>query len=144
MRKGGRRFQRKTRIECKIPSASLADIAFLFFIFFAVSTAFRGPDYVGAKPVYPQALATKKVQGRPRDIVHLWIVNGNVFLHDVAVPVEQIASRLTPLVAGRPELIVTVRADRSTEFAIVNRVLDQLRAAGVARVSFTTERKPAS
>ncbi|MFQ6104212.1 MAG: ExbD/TolR family protein [Candidatus Glassbacteria bacterium] len=129
----------ETKVESKIPSASLADIAFLLFIFFAVSTTFRAKDYPGKKPELPQAKATEKVEERVKDILHLWVIpDGTVWINDVQVPMEGVAGQIQPILMKQPRLIVAVKADKDAEFGMINKVLDQLKIAGAVRVNFAT------
>jgi biopolymer transport protein ExbD len=139
----GWRFRRRALIEPVIASAALADIAFLLFIFFAVSTAFRMQDYVGKHPVYPSANAMSRIGERRQDILRLWIVQGDVYVGDAQVPVAGVASLLRPFVEERPDLLIALRADRDTDFGTLNAVLAQLKEAGATRVSFTTVKEHA-
>ncbi len=139
MVKGSKTFERETKVESRIPNSSLADIAFLLFIFFAVSTTFRGKDYPGEKPELPPARATEKVEERVKDILHLWVIpGGGIWIDDVQVPLEGIAGYVQPILNKQPRLIVAVKADREAEFGRINEVLDQLKVAGAVRVNFAT------
>jgi biopolymer transport protein ExbD len=53
-------FQRKSKAASEIPTASMADIAFLLLIFFMVSTTFRReqPRHLA----FPKAQATQKIR----------------------------------------------------------------------------------
>jgi biopolymer transport protein ExbD len=129
----------ENRVESKIPGSSLADIAFLLFIFFAVTTTFRPKDYTGKKPDLPAAMATEKVDERVKDILHLWVIpDGSVWINDVQVPLEGLAGQIQPILLSQPRLIVAVKADREAEFGTINEVLDQLKVAGAVRVNFAT------
>jgi len=129
----------ESRVESKIPGSSLADIAFLLFIFFAVTTTFRPKDYSGEKPEVPTAKATEKVDERVKDILHLWVIpDGSVWINDVQVPLEGIAGQIQPILLSQPRLIVAVKADREAKFGTINEVLDQLKIAGAVRVNFAT------
>ncbi len=137
MLKSGGPFERKAKAEEKIPSASMADIAFLLLIFFMVSTVFRTEK--GLKVEFPEAQATEKVEERRRDILHLWIdPAGNAYINDVLIPTEEIAFTVKPVLIEHPRLIVAVRADRRTPFGEVNKALDQLKIAEAVRVNFAT------
>lgn len=139
MIKGSKTFERETKVESRIPNSSLADIAFLLFIFFAVSTTFRGKDYPGDKPELPPAKATEKVDERVKDILHLWVIpDGGIWINDVQVPLEGVAGFVQPILVKQPRLIVAVKADKDAEFGRINEVLDQLKVAGAVRVNFAT------
>lgn len=142
MIRGSKQFNMENRVESKIPGSSLADIAFLLFIFFAVTTTFRPKDYAGNKPELPAASATEKVDERVKDILHLWVIpDGSVWINDVQVPLEGLAGQIQPILMSQPRLIVAVKADREAEFGTINEVLDQLKIAGAVRVSFATVKR---
>ncbi len=130
-------FSKKSKVEEKIPSASMADIAFLLLIFFMVSTVFRTEK--GLKIEFPQAKATEKVEERRKDILHLWIdPTGNAYIDDVLIPTEEIAFKVKPVLLEHPRLIVAVMADRRTPFGEINKALEELKIAEAVRVNFTT------
>jgi biopolymer transport protein ExbD len=136
---GSKQFKMKTHVESSIPGSSLADIAFLLFIFFAVSTTFRPKDYPGKKPEIPQAKATEKIEERVKDVIHLWVIpGGDVWVNDVQVPVDGLAGFIQPILLKQPRLMVAVKADKNAEFGKINEVLDQLKVAGAVRVTFAT------
>jgi biopolymer transport protein ExbD len=135
--KSGGPFERKSSAEGKIPSSSMADIAFLLLIFFMVSTVFRTEQ--GLKVEFPEAQATEKVEERRKDILHLWIdPAGNAYIDDVLIPTEEIAFSVKPVLIERPRLVVAVRADQRTPFGEINKALDQLKIAEAVRVNFAT------
>jgi biopolymer transport protein ExbD len=135
--KRGGPYKRKSKAEERIPSASMADIAFLLLIFFMVSTVFRTEK--GLKVEFPAAEATVKVEERRKDILHLWIdPQGNAYINDVLIPTDDIAFTVKPVLIEHPRLIVAVRADRRTPFGEINKALDQLKIAEAVRVNFAT------
>lgn len=137
MLKNGGPFNRKSRAEERIPSASMADIAFLLLIFFMVSTVFRTEK--GLKVDFPEAKATEKVEERRKDVLHLWIdPQGNAYVNDLLIPTDDIAFTVKPVLIEHPRLVVAVRADKRTPFGEINKALDQLKIAEAVRVNFAT------
>jgi biopolymer transport protein ExbD len=135
--KSGGSFKRKSGAEGKIPSSSMADIAFLLLIFFMVSTVFRTEK--GLRVEFPAAEATKKVEERRKNILHLWVdPAGTAYIDDVAIPTEDIALTVRPRLMKAPRLIVAVRADKQTPFGEINKVLEELKIAEAVRVNFAT------
>jgi len=135
--KSGGAFKRKSGAEGRIPSSSMADIAFLLLIFFMVSTVFR--TETGLPFDFPEAQATKKVEERRKNILHLWIdPEGIAYVDDVAIPTEDIALTVQPYLIRAPRLIVALRADRQTPFGEINKVLEELKIADAVRVNFAT------
>ncbi len=130
-------FKRRSGVSSEIPSSSMADIAFLLLIFFMVTTVFRKEkkrhiDWVDAE-------ATKKIDEKRKNILHLWIeVGGQVYINDQALADEDIASVVRPLYADNRELVVAVRGDRDVPYYKINTITKQLQAAGAVRVTFAT------
>jgi len=135
--KPGGAFKRKSGAEGKIPSSSLADIAFLLLIFFMVTTVFRTEK--GLQVTFPEARATRKVEERRKNILHLWVdTDGIAYIDDVPIPTEAIARTVQPVLIRAPRLIVAVRADKETPFGEINKVLEELKIADAVRVNFAT------
>jgi biopolymer transport protein ExbD len=136
--KGGESgFSRKSRASSEIPTSSLADIAFLLLIFFMVTTTFRKEKK--RKIDWPKAQATKKVDQKRKDILHVWLTRqGNVFINDQDVPFDQIAQVVRPIYAENRELVIEIRADRDVPYNMIDTITKQLQAAGAVRVVFGT------
>jgi biopolymer transport protein ExbD len=130
-------FQRKSSASGAIPTASMADIAFLLLIFFMVSTTFRKERNV---PIdWVQAKATQKIDEKRKNILHVWIDrDGRVWINDQLVPYDNIADVVRPLYAENRELVVAIRGDRDVPYSDINQVTLQLQAAGAVRVTFAT------
>lgn len=130
-------FQRSSDVESDIPAASLADIAFLLLIFFMVSTVFRREQRRDIKWV--QAEATKKIDAKRKDILHVWVQrNGDIYINDKLIPVENVSGVVRPIYADNRELVVAVRADREVPYSRINSITKQLQGAGAVRVTFAT------
>lgn len=130
-------FEKKSGADSEIPTASLADIAFLLLIFFMVTTVFRKEqkqdiDWVNAE-------ATEKIDEKRQNILHVWVTSEEgVFINDRNIAYEDIASVVRPLYAENRELVVAVRADREVPYQQINTITEQLQAAGTVRVTFAT------
>lgn len=130
------RFRRRVRVETRIPAASMADIAFLLFIFFMATTIFRLEE--GLRVTLPRAEMGEQV---PRErITHVWIdVDGTVSVNDKIVRMEDLVPILQSKVRENPALIVGFNCDENAEYALMARAIDALKTAGVLPVSFTTQ-----
>lgn len=134
-RNGG--FERKSGADSEIPTASLADIAFLLLIFFMVTTVFRKEQKREIEWV--EAEATQKIDEKRKNILHLWVdQQGQIYINDQPVAYEDVGQVVRPLYAGNRELIVAVRADRDIPYQQINTVTKQLQQAGAVRVTFAT------
>ena len=129
-------FDKKHKPASQIPTASLADMAFLLLIFFMVSTEFRSEDPRAV--VLPEAQAQEGIPERRKDIQNLFIEKDGVYINDRRVPVVRVSDVLEPIFAEHPRLVVSIRADVDVPYGLVNDVQEELREAGAVRVSFTT------
>ena len=123
---------KKRTSDVEIPSASLADIAFLLLIFFLVATTIdvdKGLDLVLPPMGMEQEIAKK-------NITNLLINNeGNILLDNEAVNVEEVDDIIREKLLANDKLIVSVKTDRKTKYEIYVKVLDQLKKAGATRIS---------
>ena len=136
MAKGGG-FKRKSKADEKIPSSSMADIAFLLLIFFMVSTVLRKED---EQPIdWATAEATEKIDEKRKNILHLWVdPDGRVFINDRVIPYENIAGVVRPIYAENRNLVIAIRGDRDVPYQQINAITEQLKQSGAVRVTFAT------
>ena len=137
VKEGG--FKKKSKVASEIPTASMADIAFLLLIFFMVSTTFRKEQ---KRPVtFPKAEATQKSDAKRKNILHVWVEkSGNVFINDRNVPFNQISNVVLPIYRESDrQLVVSIRADRDTPYKYIDQVEQELREANAVRVIFYTD-----
>ncbi len=123
---------KKRSSDVEIPSASLADIAFLLLIFFLVATTIdvdKGLDLV-LPPMGSEMEIAKK------NITNLLINNeGQILLDNEVVNVEEVDDIIRDKLLVNDKLIVSVKTDRKTKYEIYIKVLDQLKKAGATRIS---------
>lgn len=135
IRGGG--FNRKSGAESAIPTASLADIAFLLLIFFMVTTVFRKEQRRDIEWV--DAEATEKIDEKRKNILHVWAErDGDIYINDQLIDVNDVSNVVRPLYAENRELVVAVRGDREVPYRQINSITEQLQAAGAVRVTFAT------
>lgn len=130
------RFQRTVPVETRIPSVSMADIAFLLFVFFMSTTIFRLEE--GLRITLPRAEMGESV---PRErMTHIWIdATGTMSIDDRIVGMENLVPILQAKVKRNPIIIVGLNCDRNAPYRLMAEAIDALKAAGVLPVSFTTE-----
>jgi biopolymer transport protein ExbD len=119
-----------------IPTASMADIAFLLLVFFMVTTIFKLED--GLPVEMPKAEAGVKV---PRERVsHVWIDRvGNISVNDKLLAVEQLEGIIYAKLLENPALIIAFNVDKQSQFETVGNVMEELKQANATRVSFTAD-----
>lgn len=133
-----RGFKRRSKAKADIPGASLADIACLLLIFFMVSTRF--PRDQERPIVWPEAAAAKKISEKQKNILNLWIQqDGEIFINDQRLAMDQVSDMVAPLYeASGQALVISIRGDRDTPYALMDQLQKELVSAGVVRVVFAT------
>jgi biopolymer transport protein ExbD len=129
-------FKRNTKVEHNIPTASMADIAFLLLIFFMTTTIFKMEDGL---PVNLPRAETAQKQKREL-IMHIWIdAGGTIAINDKIVYVSEVEPIIKSILVERPSLIVAFNADHRTPYGVISDVMDELKKANAIRVSFTSD-----
>ena len=128
----------KEKVEATIPTASMADIAFLLLIFFMVTTTFRAET--GLRVVIPQVEAAEKMPAK--NLTHIWIsTNGLVSIDDALVPIDRVSDLMMRKRQVNPDIIVSVKCDKATGYKIVEDVLNEFVDASVLRIHLAARRK---
>jgi len=131
-------LNKKQKVSDEIPSASMADIAFLLLIFFLVTTVF--PKDRGLPIVLPEA--QDEVEVSQRNILHIDIMpNGTVQLrrgdsqNTSTVSPRDIEGIWRIEVAQNPNLIAAVKTHPDAQHRFMIQVLDGLQMAGAERIA---------
>ncbi len=139
------RLSRSKRMQAIIPTASMADIAFLLIIFFMVTTVHEVDRTNVTLPLSSSRAETDK--GAAYVVVHK--VNGSVVYkfsdgdqqsYDVGSANDFYleASRVTNTV---PDKQFVIKADGELRFAVIDEVMDQLRKGGAERLLLLSQQK---
>lgn len=132
------RFERKMRVANTIPTISMGDIAFLLLIFFMATTIFRLEQ--GLQVVLPSAETTEKPSRE--HIARIWIDrDGRISINDRLVATSDIEGIIKSTLVERPDAVVALNADEHAPYGIVSDVIEELKDANSARLSFTSERE---
>lgn len=133
------RFTRKSRVGAAVPTASMADIAFLLLVFFMVSTVFI--RFRGIPVSLPEAERIEKLEMR-RHVTSIWVgANGGVNIDDRAVALEEVGPTIHSKLTANPRLIISIKGDGRAEFGTISDVLQELRKVEALRVNFATDRE---
>jgi biopolymer transport protein ExbD len=129
--------KRKNRVT-EIPSASLADIAFLLLIFFLVTTTIDVDRGIGLTlPAKGQ-----ETQVRTKNITNLLInAQGEVLIDNEIVAISEINRAIRQKLDQNPNLIVSVKTDRETKYDVFVQALDELKIANATRISIAEPEK---
>jgi len=132
-------LKRRSRVSDEIPTASMADIAFLLLIFFLVTTVFS--EERGLSLVLPERL-TEEVEINPKNIITFYVVgNGVVELRRGDSPdkqtinYQQVEAVARQELAANDKLIVSVKTAPEANYIDMVNVLDEVKLAGVTRIS---------
>ncbi len=129
---------KREKLQATIPTCSMADIAFLLLIFFMVTTVFRAET--GLKVIIPQAEAARKIP--TKNLTNVWIaVNGIVSIDDALISKGKISAIMARKRMINPDIIVSVRCDKATDYKLVEDVFNQFVDASVLKISLATTKK---
>jgi biopolymer transport protein ExbD len=125
-------LKRRNKPPVEIPQASLADIAFLILIFYLATTTINIDKGIGLTlPAKGEAKEVAK-----QNVISLLInAQGEVLLDGEVVAISAIKAIVRNKLLANDKLIVSVKADKETEYRVYLAVLDQLKQAEVARIS---------
>jgi biopolymer transport protein ExbD len=128
--------QRKNAAE--IPTASLADIAFLLLTFFLVTTTIDVDKGLGL--TLPPAGETQEI--RKKNITNILInAQGQVLIDGESIQIPMIKDVVTRKLRENPKQIISVKTARKTKYDTYIKVLDQVKLAGAKRISLAEPEK---
>ena len=130
--------KKKSKVSDKVPSSSMADIAFLLLIFFLVTTTF--PKDKGLAIVLPEEGG--EVQVSQRNILHI-IVQSNGLVEIKrgespqvqTMPANGVEAIWRQEVSQNPNIIAAVKTHPQAPYKFMVDVLDALHTAGAERIS---------
>ncbi len=128
------KIERSEKTEAVVPTASMADIAFLLLIFFMVTTVFV--VYRGIPVDRPHAEETERIEEKSL-LTYMWIgEDGRMMINDHSVDVDGIANVIYPMRVAQPRLIVSIIADVNAPYGTVADAMRQLREVDALNVNF--------
>jgi biopolymer transport protein ExbD len=132
-------LKRKSRVSDEIPTASMADIAFLLLIFFLITTVFE--EEKGLPIVLPESTA-EEIEVSQKNIIHFLVrEDGSVVIRRGESTAEQVVASseiegiMRQEIAGNPEIIAAVKTAPDAPFRHMINVLDGLQSAAAQRIS---------
>ena len=122
------------RASPEIPTASMADIAFLLIIFFLVTTSFN--QEMGLTLTLPPISEAEEVKVRSKNILNIWVnAAGEILLAEEIVSMQQVTPEVRRRIEENPLLIVSLKTDRGTDYDTFVQVLDQVMKADAKKIS---------
>jgi len=123
--------EKKTK-GAEIPTASMADIAFLLLIFFMVTTVFA--NEVGLQILLPEKGDEVKVKSE--NIQRIYVEEkGEIRINGEAVNQDQLVDEVKKILAGNPKAIFSIKTHPDAQYQYTVNALDKLRLADAERYS---------
>ena len=117
--------------DASIDMTPMLDIVFIMLIFFIVTTSFV--KEAGIEVNKPDASnATKQ---KSANIFIAINEDGDVWMDKREVDVERVRANIERMLAEQPTEVVIIQADEKAEHGKVVEVMDQVKAAGISRIS---------
>jgi len=128
-------LRRKAGSGARIPTSSMADIAFLLIVFFMVTTIFKMEQ--GLAITLPRSTAGEKIP--KENVAHIWIDRtGIISIDDLVISVADIDYMVSAKLRENRGLIVSFNTDENAPYRVVNDAMERLKLANALRVTFTT------
>jgi len=132
------KIKKAERPKTLIPTASMADIAFLLLLFFMVSTVFVREK--GLKVRMPRAETIQKIPRNHSATIYV-DRNGAISIDDMIVSIPDVQWVMQKKYFDDFNVIACFRTDREASYGLMSDILNQLREAGTLRVSFEAKMK---
>ena len=127
-------LKRRSRVSDEIPTASMADIAFLLLIFFLVTTVFS--EERGLSLVLPEQ-QSEEVEINPKNIITFYVVGDGVVEirrgdspDKQTIDFQQVEAVARQELAANSRLIVSVKTAPDANYVDMVNVLDEVKLAG--------------
>ena len=131
-------MHRKTRVSDEIPTASMADIAFLLLVFFLTTTVFN--EERGLPIVLPEESEEQEVSAK-NIIFFLVQADGTIIVRrgeseqEQVISYRQVEGILRQELAANDKLIAAIKTDPNAPYRHMINVLDEVKMAGAERIS---------
>jgi len=135
------KIRRTKSLEANIPTASMADIAFLLIVFFMISTVFSVDKTTVDLPKTVKRTRFEVVKGSAFVVI---MRDGTIKASDgqedsKPVNIEDLGILASNWMAKNKEQPVVIKADHQVRYKKIDDVLDRLRNAGVKNLKFLSE-----
>jgi biopolymer transport protein ExbD len=126
-------LRKKAQLEATIPTASMADIAFLLIIFFMTTTIFA--TEAGLTIFLPEK--GEEVKVKSENILTVLVnKDGAIRIGPDPVPLEDLKSVIEQKLVENDSLIISLKTARDCRYGRMIEVFDQIKLAKAERVSF--------
>jgi len=126
-----RRTRSSTDEETGFDLTPMLDVVFIMLIFFIVTTSF-----VKESGITVNRPSAKTAEQKPQASILIGIhQDGNVWIDKRRVDIRSVRANVERLRAESPEGTVVIQADKRSKNGILIQVMDQIRLAGVKKIS---------
>ena len=134
----GKRRHRRNPVMSEINVTPMVDVMLVLLIIFMVSAPLLT---VGVPIDLPQTQASGLDQTDKEPLAVSVNTNGQVFLQNTEIPLEELVPKLKAIAAARggSDERIYVRGDKTVDYGTVMKVMGRLSAAGFRRVALVTE-----
>jgi biopolymer transport protein ExbD len=130
---------KRRKIQAGVPSASMADCAFLMLFFFLSTTKFDAKYGLGIVLPGPPTEDTERRRLEDDALTRILINReGQISVNNDLVTLTELEHRVRGLLIMNPEMIFMLRTDRQSKYTNMVDVLDRLRVAGATRINLST------
>jgi biopolymer transport protein ExbD len=134
------KFEAKAKVSNQIPTASMPDIIFMLLIFFMVTTVLR--EYEGLNVLLPQARKIEKLETK-RHVSYVFVSkDGLISIDDKIIPINNVRHIMYEKRVADPQLIVSLKADKSAPMSLISELHLELREADALRVNYSAKFAP--
>ena len=130
-------FNRKTKLNSEIPTASMPDIIFMLLIFFMVTTVLR--EYSGLPINLPKAKRIEKLQSK-RHTTHIWVSKeGLISIEDKLFSLKDVRHAMYNKRSSDPQLVVSLKSDEEARMGLISGIHEELRKADALKLNYSTK-----
>jgi biopolymer transport protein ExbD len=133
-------IRKQSKVEDKIPTSSMADIAFLLLIFFLVTTVFD--EEIGLQVVLPEKGPEAETEVNPKNLLFFLVQpDGSVIVRRGESPAEQrvttrqVEAIMRQELSANANIIGVVQTSPQARYESMIQVLDGIQSAGATRFS---------
>jgi biopolymer transport protein ExbD len=133
-------IKKQSKVSDKIPTSSMADIAFLLLIFFLVTTVFD--EERGLQVVLPERGPEEEIEVSPRNLIFFEVQpNGTVVVRrgesqqTQTITHRQVEGIMRQALAANPRMIAAIMTHPQARYEDMTNVLDGIQSSGATRFS---------
>ena len=135
---GGRRRRRAGRPMSEINVTPMVDVMLVLLIIFMVAAPLMT---VGVPLDLPKTQA-KALNADTQPITVSVKADGQVFLQETAIPIEEVAAKLQAVATTGYTERIFVRGDGMAPYGVMADVMSRIQAGGFTNIGLVTEQKP--